>query len=118
MGGEVWSQSTESMSTFARQNWCKTGNQTSAVFGHNLRTRSCSAHRLGVPCQVWGPMCGYTHAWGPVKAGSCLQPKILAQCSKPRLNTSRVAQICLAKVRAFSELAGCTGARIQAYLCQ
>eukprot|EP00983_Pelagomonas_calceolata_P130068 1161658-Pelagomonas_calceolata.AAC.8 len=31
--------------------------------------------KFGVPCV------DVTHAWGPVKTGSCLQSRILAQCS-------------------------------------
>eukprot|EP00983_Pelagomonas_calceolata_P114955 1160142-Pelagomonas_calceolata.AAC.20 len=73
----------------ARHKWCKTGNQASAVHGHNLSMRTCSTYFLGMPCQVWGRMCGCAHAWGLVKAGSCLLQRTLAQCSKHNFDTSK-----------------------------
>eukprot|EP00983_Pelagomonas_calceolata_P016030 507742-Pelagomonas_calceolata.AAC.13 len=54
------------MSAPAWQSWCKIGNQASAVFGHNLSMRTCSAYILGMPCQVWGPRYGGCGSWRAV----------------------------------------------------
>eukprot|EP00983_Pelagomonas_calceolata_P086784 1156832-Pelagomonas_calceolata.AAC.8 len=38
-----------------RQKWCKHGSQTSTLFGHNLRKRTCSESFLGKPAKFGGP---------------------------------------------------------------
>eukprot|EP00983_Pelagomonas_calceolata_P134531 1162069-Pelagomonas_calceolata.AAC.5 len=47
----------------------KTGNQASALLGHNLIIRTCSAYFLSMPCQVWGPRYAGSGSWRAVTAG-------------------------------------------------
>eukprot|EP00983_Pelagomonas_calceolata_P084233 1156319-Pelagomonas_calceolata.AAC.5 len=62
-----------SMTASARQNWCKTGKQASAVYGHTLSMRSCLICTQLCPAEFFGPDMGVhvPGAWselGAVKA--------------------------------------------------